>query len=173
MAAGIASALLALLALLAVPVTLSFRFALGERRDATLRLGWAFGLVSVELRPPSAQWSRISPSGSRGGGHFLSSAKRRRRLVEFAHDVWRSVDKKDVGVRIRIGASDPAETGMLWGVLGPLSAGLAQLRDISVQIVPSFLDDVFEVRGSGELKVVPLRIAYLVVGLALSPEMRR
>ena len=49
----------------------------------------------------------------------------RRGIVRSLSDVWRAIYKKDVRLLVRMGLGDPAETGQLWVVLGPLSGMFA------------------------------------------------
>jgi hypothetical protein len=93
----------------------------------------------------------------------------RRRLYRFTLDLWRSIGSKDVRVRARVGLGDPADTGMLWAVVGPVSGLLSSARDISIMIEPDFVDATFEVDGSGRLTFVPLQLVTLVLGLLVSP----
>jgi hypothetical protein len=72
-------------------------------------------------------------------------------------------------VRARIGTGDPADTGRLWAILGPVSAVLSGTRGADVEIHPEFLGAVLELRASGRMTVVPLRILALAAAFALSP----
>ena len=76
-------------------------------------------------------------------------------------------------LRLRIGLGDPADTGRLWALVGPLSGYLAASGQAVIAVEPDFVDSVFEARGSGALSVVPLRMLGLVTGLLLSPPVWR
>jgi len=97
----------------------------------------------------------------------------RRRVYRFVSDVWQSVHKQNVRLLVRLGLGDPADTGRLWAVLGPLSGVLARLRDIRIAIEPDFLDATLEVDSSGTIRMIPLRIAIIVLGLFFSPPVWR
>jgi hypothetical protein len=92
----------------------------------------------------------------------------RRRVLRFARDCWKALRAR-VDLRARIGLGDPADTGELWALLGPLSALLGMLTPSSIIIEPEFDDATFEFHSSGELRVIPLQFAWLVLSLACSP----
>ena len=70
---------------------------------------------------------------------------------------------------MRLGLGDPADTGRLWALVGPLNAAANNLRNAQVQIEPEFMDPLFEFRFDGRLLVVPLQLVALAIGFALSP----
>ncbi len=90
-------------------------------------------------------------------------------MFRFVADLWRAIRKQDVNLRIRLGLGDPADTGRLWAVVGPVAGLLANVEEASVEIEPDFMDAVFELESSGEIRLIPLQILYLVVALLLSP----
>jgi hypothetical protein len=69
---------------------------------------------------------------------------------------------------VRLGLGDPADTGRLWAVVGPLCA-VAQLRNAELRIEPEFVDPVLEFHADGRVRLVPLRFLGLAVAFALSP----
>ena len=103
----------------------------------------------------------------------IRQAPFRRRMLRFVSDLWRTIHKKNVRLLVRLGLGDPADTGRLWAVLGPLSGMLARLRDIRVTIEPDFLDATLEVDSSGTIRMIPLQIAIIVFGLLFSPPIWR
>ena len=185
--AGIVAVLAVLLGLLAIPLTLTFRLSWPQpvRREVTVE--WAFGLVRVRPEPDAGDTPSHEdvPSGKGRRGRARSSTRStdilaalrdapfRRRLVRFAGDVWSSIGKRDVFLRLRLGLGDPADTGQLWAVLGPLAGLLATVRDASIRIQPDFVDDVVDIDTGGQVRIVPLRLIALAVMLAVSPDFRR
>ena len=173
--------------LLAMPVTLTYQLSWKQALSARLRLIWAFGLVRAEVSPDRAKAEPDKPqtarrkAGGRGKSkrrktNFMAAIRRpsfRRRIGRFVSDVWRAVHKKNVRLLVRLGLGDPADTGQLWAVLGPLSGILARLRDVRIAIEPDFLDPVFEVDSSGTIRLIPLQIVFLTLGLLVSPSIWR
>ncbi|MDX1697383.1 MAG: DUF2953 domain-containing protein, partial [Thiohalobacterales bacterium] len=93
----------------------------------------------------------------------------RRRIIRFAGDIWRALHKSNLSLQIRLGLGDPADTGRLWAVVGPVAGILSNTREASIEVMPEFLESTFEMGGSGEIRVIPLQMIYLTAGLLLSP----
>lgn len=172
--------LVALIALLAIPVALDFRVE-GVPIRNELRLGWAFGLVNVRLREPSTveapeevETAREKKVRSRSNPMAaLRQAEFRQRLFRFARDLWRAVEKEDFRFYARLGTGDPAETGQLWALLGPVSGVLRTTRGAVIEVEPDFEDARLEFSGSGRVTIVPLEILGIVLALAVSPPIWR
>lgn len=180
---GAAAFVLILIALLAVPVTLRFRIHWRETLQDDVRLIWGFGLVRfrIPLKKEAAApqerdqgWrpAKKRRAPSRRKANVLGALRIRsfrRRMVRFAGDLWRSVQKKDVRLRLRVGLGDPAETGWLWAVAGPIAGFAAMLRDISIRLEPEFLEPTFELDTSGTIRLIPIYAIVLTLLLLLSP----
>ncbi|MDH3560532.1 MAG: DUF2953 domain-containing protein, partial [Gammaproteobacteria bacterium] len=93
----------------------------------------------------------------------------RRRVTRFIRDVWHAIHKRDVRLNVRIGLGDPADTGQLWAVVGPVAGILSTAREATVGIVPDFVEETFELDSRGNLRLIPLQMLYLAAGLLLSP----
>ena len=94
-------------------------------------------------------------------------------MLRFVSDLWRAIRKKNVRLRVRMGLGDPADTGQLWAVLGPLSGMFSCSRDIRIAIEPDFLDATLDVDSSGTVRMIPLQLAIIALGLFLSPAVWR
>ncbi|MDH3635573.1 MAG: DUF2953 domain-containing protein [Gammaproteobacteria bacterium] len=187
MLSATAIVLLVLLALLAVPVTLTYELNWQQKLRGEARLEWLFGLVRVRLAPPrgnaSAPKIKISDDATRPRAKTarkksnplaaLRQKSFRQRTLRFGRDIWRAFRKRDLNLRIRVGLGDPAETGQLWALFGPLSGLLANIEDASIALEPEFIDAVFELDSSGKISVIPLQLLYLVLGLLCSPSFWR
>lgn len=183
------NALLALLAafltLLAVPVTLTFRVAWPRGPDNEVRLGWAFGLVRFDATPGERKQARTEPepgdaqtpqTGYLSTTDVLAALRvrgLRRRMLRFIGALWRAVHKEATAVRLRIGLDDPADTGRLWALLGPLNGLLPGPGHASIRLDPEFAGETLELDASGRLRVVPLRLLWLMAALLLSPPVWR
>ena len=173
--------------LLAMPVSLTYQFSWKQTPSARLRLNWAFGLVRADVSPDLAKPGPDRPgaTGKKKARRGRSNARKanlmaairqasfRRRIFRFVSDLWRTIHKKNVRLLVRLGLGDPADTGQLWAVLGPLSGMLARLRDIRITIEPDFLDPTFEVDSSGTIRMIPLQVVIIVFGLLFSPAIWR
>lgn len=175
---GAAAFVIILIALLAVPVSLRFRIHWRETLQEDVHLIWGFGLVRVRIplkkvvAAPHEQKRvrrRAPPARKANVLGALRDRSFRRRVMRFAGDLLRSVQKKDVRLRLRVGLDDPAETGWLWAVLGPIAGFAAMLRDISIRLEPEFLEPAFELDTSGTIRLIPIYAIGLTLLLLLSP----
>jgi hypothetical protein len=166
-----------LLLLLALPVRVAFRLERREAFSGKLAIHGVFGLVRLRVRIPVAhQAARVAqpkqPTPRGGRPHVVSlfwQAAFRQRVYRLLADVTRAAHLHQLRLRMRLGLDDPADTGRLWAIVGPLN-GLAQtLRDADVHIEPEFMEPVFEFRARGRLLLVPLQFLVLGLGFALSP----
>lgn len=179
-----AAVLLLIILLLAIPITLRFAFYSDGARPNDVSLRWAFGLVRVRLatdKPSASPVAAAVPkkvpkqrrrrrSGRRPSLIRLLTFRRlRRRLVRFARDIWRAIKKDDLSMRARVGLGDPAQTGRLWAIVGPIAGVLAGIQQASVSIEPEFAEETFEFEASGRIRIIPLQLLGLVAALALSP----
>lgn len=180
--------LVLLIALTAIPVELQFHKSWPRRRESFVRIRWAFGLVRAQISPRrskerpakgeaaaarKAARSRKRPRKKRNVLKALRQADVRRRLLRFLEDLWRSIHKDDLHLRVRLGLGDPADTGRLWALVGPISALLQTIPGTSVVIEPEFSDSVCEADAAGNVRVVPLKVVALIVSLLLSPAIWR
>ena len=179
--------LLLVVILLTLPVSLTYQLSFKETLSARIRLNWAFGLVRADVspdlekpgshKPESARKKAARQSRSQGRKtNFMAAIREpsfRRRVYRFVSDVWQAIHKQNVRLLVRLGLGDPADTGRLWAILGPLSGVLTRLRDIRIAIEPDFLDSTLEVDSSGTIRMIPLRIVVIVLGLFFSPPVWR
>ena len=171
--------------LLAMPVTLTYQLFWKQTLSANVRLNWAFGLVRTDVSPDLAKSDKPEAAGKKAGRrrkskgkdtNFMAAIRQasfRRRILRFMSDIWRAIRKKNVQLLVRMGLGDPADTGQLWAVLGPLSGMFASLRDIRIAIEPDFVDTTLEVDSSGTIRLIPLQFVFLTLGLLFSPPIWR
>ncbi len=167
------------IALLAIPVWVSYTVSWHRilRADATVQ--WAFGLVNVKIpgrvENPKIKKGRQGRSKNSRGNILIAVRQTafRRRILRFSRDLWRALRKQDVNLKIRLGLGDPADTGQLWAVCGPLAGALASAPDVATTIEPDFLDQTLELDSSGQVRVIPLQVLYLIAALMLSPSVWR
>jgi hypothetical protein len=181
----VASVLALIVLLLAVPIDIAFRFKGIGALEGQATIRWLFGLVRLRLRVPNqaramrprgsaeqvgAAWRKPKSTGGRGRAlAVLRQAEFRRRAMRFAADLWRAAHLSELALWVRLGLGDPADTGRLWALLGPLNALAQGVRDADVRIDPEFIDPVLEFDARGRSLLVPLQILMLVIAFALSP----
>ena len=178
-------ALVSLLVLLAIPVELTFavrRHAGRGEGGGTLR--WLFGLLRLRLESPGG-WGRakLKPRERRGHRHpigrtrWVTAALRvegfRWRLMRLVRDLLRHVRVSHLSLEARLGLGDPADTGRLWAVVGPLAALLARPPVTYIAVEPEFFDETFEFEGEGRIRIVPLQLLFVALRFVLSPSSLR
>jgi hypothetical protein len=179
-----------LIALLAVPIELAFRIDRIKQIHGQVNIRWLFGLVRFSMdvpgiaRPKKAKEKRkpaaVKESGTRGKRSgsanlfaLLKQSSFRRRLLQFIKDLLRATHSQELYLRLRIGLGDPADTGQLWALLGPIAALAANMPSAVVRIEPEFMNPVFEVQSHGKFRLTPLEIIALTIAFVLSsPSLR-
>ena len=170
-------------ALLAIPVSLTFHVSWKQDLQNDITLKWAFGLVRVRIAPDqsgetSLESEKVQQKIARAGSAprkernviaVIRQKRFRRRIIRFVTDLWHAIYKENVNLHVRIGLGDPADTGQLWAILGPIAGLLASVREASICLEPEFSDTTFELDSSGSIRIIPLHIIGLAVALLLSP----
>lgn len=171
--------------LLAVPWRVAFRCAGLDDFGGRLDVRWLFGAVRFGIDIPAATDRKREPveraprarrapqPGRRGGGRRLLAVLRdasfRRRVVRLLKDLVAAAHPRQLRLHVRLGLGDPAATGRLWGLVGPLDQLARRIRDADVRLEPEFVDPVLEFDARGRLLLVPLQVIALAVAFALSP----
>lgn len=173
---GVTITVVAIVALLAIPLELLFRVSWRGHLEQDVRVSWAFGLVRPRVGPRSAAprdpatLRQASTAAARAGA--ITGALRlpefRRCVLRFLTRLWRSIRKRDVRARLRLGLGDPADTGQLWALLGPLAAVLALARQVSLRLEPDFTEAALEFDSSGSIRLIPGQILLICAALLLS-----
>jgi hypothetical protein len=185
----VAGAVLALALLaLALPVHVAFRVEGVDGFSARVNLRCLFGLLRFGVELPAAAQARRQPRRARlpaarqaaarrsGAGRakqvlaVLRQAPLRRRVLRLGRSLLAATHLRQVRLRLRLGLGDPADTGRLWALMGPVSAWAQGLRQAQVQIEPEFMDAVLEFQVQGQARLVPLQLLLLTGAFALSPE---
>lgn len=172
--------LLLLLLLLAVPLELAFRFEGIEPLKGQVALRWLFGLVRFRISVPGAgrrrHGQRERQSGRQSGREgrpnvlaLLREAELRQRCRRLLSDVMAAAHLSELRLRVRLGLGDPADTGRLWAILGPLSVLARRLGNADVRIEPAFMEPVLEFQAQGRSRLIPLQLLALAIGFVLSP----
>jgi hypothetical protein len=177
--------LASVLALLAIPVDLAFSVQRHEgRQEARGTLGWLFGLVRVRLGGPKER-VRAKPERPRPRRRRRGRVRTRRatamlrvegfgwRLLRLARDLFRRIHIRDLSLEVRLGLADPADTGRLWGVVGPLIAMLPSSLVTRLAVEAEFTREALEVEGKGSIRIIPVQLLFVMLVFVLSPSTLR
>lgn len=186
MLASIAALLGLMVLVLALPVDLSFRLRGLEAFAGQVTVRWLFGLVRFRFDLPRARPSKppepepepasepARPRRGAGGARWnilpaLREPAFRQRSYRLAGDLARAAHLRELGLRVRLGLGDPADTGRLWALVGPIDAAAKNLRNAEVRIEPEFGDAVLEFDARGRVVLFPVQLVALLASFALSP----
>jgi hypothetical protein len=163
--------------LLSIPVDLAFFFESGKVSRSRIRIGWLFGLIGQDLGG--------AKSGREKKPEEMKAKKRRMTfraaLVAFnargfaagvlllGRRLLSSVQVRKVDIDIQVGTGEPAETGLLFGLIRP-SVALAQPGFSSnIRIEPNFFEETFEGHAMGTVRVYPIKLIPPLIAFVLSP----
>ena len=179
--AVIIALMVGVIALLAIPLEVTFSARREAEFDGSVTLCWLFGLVKVRLpagvaletgeTPPQrpAKWGSKKSRFDRRLLTVIRDRALQRRVLRYVGRVLRSFRIRDFALRLRMGFDDPADTGMLWAVAGPVLAALESHPGTDIDLEISFLDACLEGEGRGAVRVIPLELLYVTLLFAVSP----
>jgi hypothetical protein len=174
-------------ALLAVPVMLVIDAERVEALKARWRIRWLFGLVDVRLpreraSPPAPEPADITARPAKSAGNSRRKARmalaalRTRGLVSrvarATSDVFRHVRLDEFRLETAFGFDNPADTGIVYGVLSPLLV-LAEQRGLNVECRPMFVESGLQGALRAAIHVRPLAVAGTLCSFLLSRPVRR
>lgn len=168
-----------LVALLAVPLEWTFKV----RQEAGVRaadshIRWFFGLV--RFRTTGSPESDSKEKSRKSKKEKKPKEKRRSllaavsvegfvgRVLKLIRRLLSAVHIHHLNLNARLGLGDAADTGRLWGFVGPLSVLLNQPKTTRIYIEPEFYNEVFEAQTDGRIQVIPLHLVGLILGFLLS-----
>ena len=162
---------------LCIPVDLTLTYERGESSRSRMRIGWLFGLIGKELggekrgreRKPKKMKAKM---GRRSFPESLAVLRARGfagRLFLLAKRLVRLVQVRDLDIDFHLGTGDPAQTGLLYGIIEP-SVDLARSRlSANIKIEPNFVEETFEGHARADLRVYPIKLIPPLIAFALSP----
>jgi hypothetical protein len=176
------AALALVLALLAVPVDVALAARRRDRLETRVTVRWWWGRVCLPMSKggPKARKARKPkkprkarkpgrPSGARRALALLRSPDFPRRVIALVRGLLARVHVRRLELAVRLGLDDPADTGRLWGVVGPAAALLNPPAPARVEVAPEFGGALFHLDAAAEARVVPAAVLGTVVAFLLSP----
>jgi len=171
----ISLAVLTVLAL-SVPLDVALHMDAHGRPKFSMRLVWLFGLVSKEVRPEEKK--RVI-KGRRGLGERVRQAKAMfeilrikgllGQLKSLLRGVLSCVKIRELGVNLRVGLNNPADTALLFAFIGPAIVFLESSFPYQLRVQPSFDDEaVFDGHLAGVARLRPIKLVRPLLGFAFS-----
>ena len=176
-----------IVAALAVPLVLVISAERVDALKATWRVRWLFGLVDVRssrdrpASPPPERSetastargrSRKAVKGARVGIAVLRTHGLPGRVRRLAGSLFQRVKLEEFQLRTAFGLDNPADTGIVCGLLSPLLV-IARMRDLNVDFRPMFLETGLRGVLSATVHVRPLSIVGPLAAFLVSPPVIR
>jgi len=176
----VAGIILLVILVLSVPVSLTFDVATEEDGRRKLRVDWLFGLVGRDLLrrkekvPPRVAPPKVGKKKKRKPdlGFFLSVLRSRGlvgAVVRLVRRLVRGFRIRELDGHLRFGLPDPADTGVVSGVLWSVFPYRSPSGAIRLQMEPAFEGPVFEAWLQGTVRVIPAQMAANAVRFVVSP----
>ena len=162
-------------AVLAVPVDVRARLDIGGRPPFTAAVCWLFGLLRFNIssgkhRPRKKKKPkpvRKKRSGGLGWRSILDILLTKGLAKQFFFLVKRSFQQlgwRDLQLDMRIGLDDPADSGMLFAYIGPVTPFLPRRVTLRPVIGPTMLEGFL----SGTLRIIPLLFLFIFLRFLFS-----
>ena len=171
--------------LLAIPISLSLSVTRKQTLEGYANIIGLFGLFKFKTRFPDESKSKdystkttikilktntkTYKNNNSQGFLLFSRPAFRQHIIKFIKRLLIATHAKNLYLRCRIGLSDPADTGRLWAVMGPLSGILKNLQSITIELEPEFINEGIEFESYGHFRFIPLQFIALVLAFMLSP----
>lgn len=163
--------------LLTVPVDLYFHVEKDAAFHSQVRVGWMYNLIGRDIkRKKKAKKEKPKEKRKRRIKPFIAMLRARgflRRLLRFVRDIFGVLHAREFTLSLRIGLSDPAETGMLFAVIAPALVQLRIFTPLDIQIQPDFEQTGLQGHSKGHLRIFPIQLIFLGTLFALSPATMR
>jgi hypothetical protein len=169
---GMAACVLAAAALLAIPLDLKLRAGTGDEPGG-LHVEWLFGRVSRELRAPERGPRSTGPSPWLRDLVAVWNAELQEKIVWLLRGLRRSVHLRELRVWLRFGLDDPADTGVAWAAIAPLTLAARAWPNVELDVAPDFAEPGVRAQSLTAVRVLPLRALPPLVGFGCSPTILR
>ena len=159
--------------LFSIPIDLAVSYERGEGSRSRMRIGWLFGLIGKELGGKKKGEDKKSKTmkeknGRRGFRGPLAMFRARGfsgRLLLLARRLVKSVQVRNVDVEFQVGTGNPAETGLLYGVIGPSVALAGSSLSPNIRVKPHFVEETFQGHARGVVRVYPIKLMPSLIAL--------
>ena len=176
----LASLAVMLVLVLSVPFDMAFQVSVPEKPRFRIKLLWRFGLVSKEItqKKKAEEKKKVVEKkpkpreGKRKIGVIIGILRTKgllKQLKVFLSDIFGSLKIRDLLADFRIGLGNPAETGLLFALVGPTALWMSSSFPIQIRVQPSFADEAtFEGYARGAVRLRPIRLVMPLFRLVFS-----
>ncbi|MDM5264069.1 hypothetical protein PF327_07660 [Sulfurovum sp. XTW-4] len=161
--------LLFVLILLSIPVDLGFYLKKDEVLEYRAELCLLFGLVTIDMAKQNQKTRKSTlpkKKKKEKNLHLVSLRESKRfikRLMRLVRDLFHDLQIKDLRMHWHFGLGDPADTGMLLGLLQPML-----LPWENATLSADFQEAVLEGYCKAEVRIFPIRILGYILAFIFS-----
>lgn len=172
--------------LLCIPVEATGKMDTSAGKPFNVRISWLFGLLRTDIgrkrKQPGIRKDRPAKKrtrrGLREGADIITGALDAGGIVrqagKLATGIFRRLVIREIKGDFSIGLEDPADTGMLFAIAGPVNAVLNLRPEYNVSLHPVFTgEDTLEGYLDGTVKVRPLELIIPVLRFLAARDVRR
>ena len=167
-----------------VPLDFVFNIDVYEKPKIRFKLYWLFGLISREIpgarkKHDKKQKDKKDRSKFRWGdiGFILKILRTKgllRNIKKLVKGIFSCFKFRDMETDFRIGLGDPANTGLLFAIIGPVAAGIGAANISRISLLPSFEDSpALEGYSHGTARTRPIRLVPPLLRFTFSPPTAR
>lgn len=173
-----------LVLVLCVPLTITLHTRIYGRPELVLQISWFFGILNKELSGTRKEpGDKKKPSGGRRMAEWrrlgtIYKILRIKGLLKqcrtLVWDVLASLSVSKLAIDLKLGLGNPADTGLLFAVLGPAIPFVKFPFPHEIRLQPAFSDEmVFQGFSQGKIRVLPIQLVPPVFKFAFSlPSLR-
>ena len=166
--------------LISIPFELDFRLRIDNGMEGRMIIAWLFGLVRIPVNmdkqadPKSVkEISRPVKKRKRGNSRKAMAIVRRPGFALWSKRLFGrlldSIRIYHLYLKLRLGLDDPADTGRLWALAGPVSVLLASIPGANISQAPDFCQAQFSVESEGRVRIYPVQFIIVLLVTWLSP----
>lgn len=163
--------------LLAIPVDVVFYVEKEEEFKSRTTVKWLFGLVGKDIGGRKQKPAREKPAKEKGKKKrsirpllaMLRSRGFLRRVLRLFRDMLRRTKVRELKLDVRVGLSDPADTGLLFAAIGPMAGYLTAFTPLDVEVQPDFEQETLRGHFRSDIRILPIQFVLLFILFALSP----
>lgn len=162
---------------LCVPLDATLRLDINGRLKFQLRVGWLFGLVDTKVRRGKKKPKRVKVNTKRRPGKpsintIINILRTKGLTKQFSRLLFRLVrcfKIRDLSADLRVGLGNPADTGLLFAIIGPPFFFLDAAFPHRVKVRPVFTDEaILEGYLNGSVRLLPVKLVISLLGFTFS-----
>jgi hypothetical protein len=171
-----------LIFLFSIPLGMSFKLDTDDRPVFKMQVRWLFDLLRKPIVPRKekidlpAKKAKTKPRKKKKSRKVMVRIIPRlitrsllARVKKFLREILSCIHIENFQADFSMGTGDPADTGILFGLLSPLVLWFPHSGDFSVFLEPDFSHDpVMRGKSSGQISLIPARLIWALLKFIVS-----